>query len=213
MKMKIEKSFKTLDFPKVINQLSKHAVSELGKEKIHALSPSSDYIEVKDKQEETEDGVRILRMKGGIPLSPFIDIRPHLKRANIGAALNGKEVAQIGKVIKSVREIDQFFVKLKEDEIELKQLYKISDQFVALRPLERAIFTVVDEGGYVLDDASTALRGIRTGIKQTESRVRQKLESIVRGSQAKFLTDAIITMRNDRYVIRLSRKTEQHSAV
>ncbi|WP_192981136.1 endonuclease MutS2 [Marinilactibacillus psychrotolerans] len=201
MKMKIEKSFKTLDFPKVINQLSKHAVSELGKEKIHALSPSSDYIEVKDKQEETEDGVRILRMKGGIPLSPFIDIRPHLKRANIGAALNGKEVAQIGKVIKSVREIDQFFVKLKEDEIELKQLYKISDQFVALRPLERAIFTVVDEGGYVLDDASTALRGIRTGIKQTESRVRQKLESIVRGSQAKFLTDAIITMRNDRYVI------------
>lgn len=201
MKMKIEKSFKTLDFPKVINQLSKHAVSELGKEKIHALSPSSDYIEVKDKQEETEDGVRILRMKGGIPLSPFIDIRPHLKRASIGAALNGKEVAQIGKVIKSVREIDQFFVKLKEDEIELKQLYKISDQFVALRPLERAIFTVVDEGGYVLDDASTALRGIRTGIKQTESRVRQKLESIVRGSQAKFLTDAIITMRNDRYVI------------
>ena len=201
MKMKIEKSFKTLDFPKVINQLSKHAVSELGKEKIHALSPSSDYIEVKDKQEETEDGVSILRMKGGIPLSPFIDIRPHLKRANIGAALNGKEVAQIGKVIKSVREIDQFFVKLKEDEIELKQLYKISDQFVALRPLERAIFTVVDEGGYVLDDASTALRGIRTGIKQTESRVRQKLESIVRGSQAKFLTDAIITMRNDRYVI------------
>lgn len=201
MKMKIEKSFKTLDFPKVINQLSKHAVSELGKEKIHALSPSSDYIEVKDKQEETEDGVRILRMKGGIPLSPFIDIRPHLKRANIGAALNGKEVAQIGKVIKSVREIEQFFVKLKEDEIELKQLYKISDQFVALRPLERAIFTVVDEGGYVLDDASTALRGIRTGIKQTESRVRQKLESIVRGSQAKFLTDAIITMRNDRYVI------------
>lgn len=201
MKMKIEKSFKTLDFPKVINQLSKHAVSELGKEKIHALSPSSDYIEVKDKQEETEDGVRILRMKGGIPLSLFIDIRPHLKRANIGAALNGKEVAQIGKVIKSVREIDQFFVKLKEDEIELKQLYIISDQFVALRPLERAIFTVVDEGGYVLDDASTALRGIRTGIKQTESRVRQKLESIVRGSQAKFLTDAIITMRNDRYVI------------
>lgn len=201
MKMKIEKSFKTLDFPKVINQLSKHAVSDLGKEKTHALSPSSDYIEVKDKQEETEDGVKILRMKGGIPLSPFIDIRPHLKRANIGAALNGKEVAQIGKVIKSVREIDQFFVKLKEDEIELKQLYKISDQFVALRPLERAIFTVVDEGGYVLDDASAALRGIRTGIKQTESRVRQKLESIVRGSQAKFLTDAIITMRNDRYVI------------
>lgn len=201
MKMEIEKSFKTLDFPKVINQLSNHAVSALGKEKIQSLSPSSDYNEVKERQEETDDGVRVLRMKGGIPLSPFIDVRPHLKRANIGAALNGHEVAQIGKVIKSVREIEKFFTQLKEDEIELKQLYKVSDQFVALRPLEKTIFSVVDEGGYVLDDASTALRGIRTGIKQTESRVRQKLESIVRGSQAKYLTDAIVTMRNDRYVI------------
>lgn len=201
MKMEIEKSFKTLDFPKVINQLSNHAVSALGKEKIQSLSPSSDYNEVKERQDETDDGVRVLRMKGGIPLSPFIDVRPHLKRANIGASLNGQEVAQIGKVIKSVREIEQFFTQLKEDEIELKQLYKVTDQFVALRPLEKTIFSIVDEGGYVLDDASTALRGIRTGIKQTENRVRQKLESIVRGSQAKYLTDAIVTMRNDRYVI------------
>ncbi|MFC6464798.1 endonuclease MutS2 [Marinilactibacillus sp. GCM10026970] len=201
MKMKIEKSFKTLDFPKVMNQLSTHAVSSLGKEKILALSPSSDYEEVKTRQEETDDGVRILKMRGGIPLSPFLDIRPHLKRANIGAALNGQEIAQIGKVIQSVREISQFFTQLKEDEIELNQLYKISNQFVLLRPLERTIYSVVDEGGYVLDDASTKLRGIRTAIKQTENRVRQKLESIVRGSQARFLTDAIITMRNDRYVI------------
>ncbi|MEC6747812.1 endonuclease MutS2 [Marinilactibacillus sp. XAAS-LB27] len=201
MKMKIEKSFKTLDFPKVMNQLSTHAVSSLGKEKILALSPSSDYEEVKTRQEETDDGVRILKMRGGIPLSPFLDIRPHLKRANIGAALNGQEIAQIGKVIRSVREISQFFTQLKEDEIELNQLYKVSNQFVSLRPLERTIYSVVDEGGYVLDDASTKLRGIRTAIKQTENRVRQKLESIVRGSQARFLTDAIITMRNDRYVI------------
>lgn len=201
MKMKIEKSFKTLDFPKVMNQLSTHAVSSLGKEKILALSPSSDYEEVKTRQEETDDGVRILKMRGGIPLSPFLDIRPHLKRANIGAALNGQEIAQIGKVIRSVREISQFFTQLKEDEIELNQLYKVSNQFVSLRPLERTIYSVVDEGGYVLDDASTKLRGIRTAIKQTENSVRQKLESIVRGSQARFLTDAIITMRNDRYVI------------
>ncbi|WP_208560427.1 endonuclease MutS2 [Marinilactibacillus kalidii] len=201
MKMEIEKSFKTLDFPKVMNQLATHAVSSLGKDKVLALSPSSDYEEVKIRQEETDDGVRIMKMRGGIPLSPFIDVRPHLKRANIGASLNGQEIAQIGKVIRSVREISQFFEQLKEDEIELNQLYKVTNQFVSLRPLERAIDAVVDEGGYVLDDASTQLRSIRTAIKRTESSVRQKLENIVRGSQARFLTDAIITMRNDRYVI------------
>ncbi|WP_080146858.1 endonuclease MutS2 [Marinilactibacillus piezotolerans] len=207
--MKIEKSYKTLDFPKVIQQLSGHAVSALGKEKIQHLTPSSDYDEVRYRQEETDDGVRILRMKGGIPISPFMDVRPHLKRVKIGAALNGKELAQIGKVIRSVREINQFFTLMREEEIALTQLYKVSDQFVPLKGLERSIFAIVDEGGYVLDDASTKLKGIRTGIKQTESRVRQKLESIVRGSQARFLTDAIITMRNDRYVIPVKQENRQ----
>lgn len=67
--------------------------------------------------------------------------------------------------------------------------------------LERKIFSIVNESGYVMDDASAKLKGLRDGIKQTEGQARQKLESIVKGSQSRFLTDSLITMRNDRYVI------------
>lgn len=196
-----EKSLKTLEFPKVIDAVCQYTVSSLGKEKLKQLTPSYDYEEIVQRQEETDDGTRLLRMKGGIPIAAFEDIRPYVKRVNIGAVLNGEESAQIGRVIKSSHEMKSFFDYVKEEEFEFPQLYKISDSLVLMRKLERTIFSVVDDGGHVVDDASPKLHNIRTGIKQTESRVREKLESIVRGSQSRFLTDAIITMRNDRYVI------------
>lgn len=196
-----QKSLYTLEFPKVIDAVAEHTVSVLGKEQLKQLRPSTNLEEVIRRQEETDDGARLLRMKGGIPIAAFEDIRPHLKRITIGASLNGEEVAQIGRVLKGIREMKNFFEQMKEEEIELQQLYQLSDAIQPMGKLERSIFSIVDEGGHVLDDASPKLRGIRTGMKTTEGRVREKLEGTIRGSQSRFLTDAIITMRNDRYVI------------
>lgn len=196
-----QKSLQTLEFAKVIEQVAEYTVSALGRERLTQLRPSWQRNEVIRRQEETDDGVSLLRMKGGIPIGVFEDIRPHLKRVTIGASLNGEEISQIGRVLKGVRELSSFFENLKEEEIELQQLYRLSDAIQPMRKLERSIFAIVDEGGYVVDDASSKLRGIRSGIKTTEAKVREKLDNIIRGSQSRFLTDAIITMRNDRYVI------------
>src|SRR5699024_10637831 len=80
-------------------------------------------------------------------------------------------------------------------------LYSLSDEMIVLSKIERRIFSTLTEGGGVVDDASSKLKSIRTSIRQTESGIREKLNNIVRGSQSKYLTDSIITMRNDRYVI------------
>lgn len=194
-------SYKTLEYEKVIRALSEHTVSKLGREKASKLFPTNDEDLIREQLEETEDANRLLRLKGGIPVATFDDIRPHLKRVRIQGTLNGQEIAQIGRILRTLKEIKQFFTHAKDEEIPLNRLYEKAEQLVSFSSLERKLFSVVDEGGYVLDDASAALKRIRDSIKQTESRARQKLESIVRGPQARFLTDAIITMRNDRYVI------------
>lgn len=196
-----EKSITTLEFPKVKQALSEHTVSELGRKEVLKLEPFINKEEITQKQEETDDAATILRMKGGIPVAAFQNIHPHLKRLTIGAPLNGKEVSEIGRILKNVREIQEFFEHLREEEIPLQALYELNDSIEPLNKLERSIFSIVDEGGYVVDEASQKLKGIRTGIKQTEDRVRERLENIVRGGQSKYLTDAIITMRNERYVI------------
>jgi DNA mismatch repair protein MutS2 len=63
----------------------------------------------------------------------------------------------------------------------------------------------------VLDGASDQLRGIRQKLRSTESRIREKLESLIRSSSAqKMLSDAIVTIRNERFVIPV--KQEYRSA-
>lgn len=195
------KSIETLEYPKIIEQLSTFTVSDLGKKKIKDILPSKSKPEVERMLEETDDAVKLLRLKDGIPIGSFTDVREQMKRMEIGAILSGQELIQIGQLIKGVREVHDFFEDLKEEDIDLNQLYDISDQFIVLAQLERKIYGTLTEGGSVLDDASSKLRSLRTSMRQTEGNVREKLNNIVRGSKAKYLTDSIITMRNDRYVI------------
>ena len=201
MKQIDKKSMATLEYAKIINQLSEFTVSELGKTQIKNIQPSKSRPEVIEWLEETDDAVKLYRLKGGMPLGTFYDVRPHLKRMEIGAVLSGQELIQVGQLLKGVREIFEFYQELKEEEIELSQLYSISDEIIVLSNLERKIYATLTESGTVVDDASAKLKSTRTSIRQTESDIRDKLNSIVRGSQAKYLTDNIITMRNDRYVI------------
>lgn len=191
----------TLEYPKIIEQLSEFTVSDLGRQHVKQIQPSNNRDEVNRLLEETDDAVTLHRLKGGIPLGIFYDIRPHLKRMEIGAILSGQEVIQVGQLLKGVREIFEFFQDAKEEDIELNQLYAISDEIVVLSGLERKVYATLTESGEIIDDASPRLKSTRTSIRQTESGIRDKLNGIVRGSQAKYLTDNIITMRNDRYVI------------
>lgn len=195
------KSMNTLEYFKVINQLSGFAVSELGRETIKELKPSRDYDKVLKMLEETDDVVLLNDLKGGFPLGSFKNIRPYLKRMEIGGFLSGEEMVEIGHALKGVREINEYFEELKEELFELKQLYNLSDQIVLLSSLEKLIYSTLSESGEVLDKASPELRSIRNKTRQAENNVRDRLNQIIRGQQAKYLTDSIITMRNNRYVV------------
>lgn len=89
-----------------------------------------------------------------------------------------------------------------EEEIELTHLPQLAEQIIILHDLERNINQCIDDNGYVLDSASVTLKGIRQQLRTNEARVRDKLESMIRSSSAsKMLSDAIITIRNDRFVL------------
>ncbi|MFL2100174.1 endonuclease MutS2 [Desemzia sp. FAM 23989] len=196
-----QKILKTLEFQKIIQELAFHASSSLGKELVLDLKPSQSLEAVQQWQDETADGVQIERLRGRMPIPRLENVRPHLKRLDIGASLNGVEISQIGKILTTTTEIRRFFDDLEETGIEFYRLYDITQQFVTTPRLNQRIRSTVNEDGHVLDDASTALRGIRTGIKKGENAVREKLESVIRGKSAKYLSDALITIRNDRYVV------------
>ena len=49
-----------------------------------------------------------------MPIPKLQNIKPHLKRLEIGAMLNGIEIAQIGKVLRTTTEVTRFFDDLSE---------------------------------------------------------------------------------------------------
>lgn len=192
-------------------QLIQHASSSLGKQRVENLMPSFNMEEIEHAQQSTYEGAKVLRLKGQVPLGGLRDIRASVKRAQIGGMLNELELLDISSTIYGSRRFKSFVESMLEDEIELMILPNLVNQMVPLTDLEREIKQSIDESGEVLDSASTALRSIRQQIRSHESNVRSKLENITRSSSGrKMLSDAIITIRNDRYVIPVKQEYRSH---
>ncbi|GIN91761.1 endonuclease MutS2 [Siminovitchia terrae] len=154
-------------------------------------------------QEETDEAAHVLRLKGHAPLNGIFNITPHIKRTQIGGVLNPIELVQIGSTIHAGRSMKRFIEELIEDNgLDIPILSGKADQIAVMTPLEHEIKNAIDEGGEVLDSASPELRSIRLKKRRDENRIREKLESLIRGRNAqKMLSDAIITIRNERFVI------------
>lgn len=195
------KSMDTLEYSKIINQLSEYTVSTLAGKKAREILPLKSEKEVNKELEKTDDSVKLLRLKGGLPLGTYHDVRPQLKRMEIGAISSGREIVKIGQLLKGSREVVEFLENLKAEKVQLNHLYSIGERIVIFPKLEKSIYTTLSESGEVLDNASQQLKNIRRNIRQVESGIRERLNNIIRGSQAKYLTDSLITMRNDRFVI------------
>ncbi|MBC1722357.1 endonuclease MutS2 [Listeria seeligeri] len=200
-----------LEFDKIKKQLTEFASSSLGEQAILALTPDTDFQVVQKAQLETEEGAKIIRLRGSAPITGLTDVNAHLKRLEIGGDLNGLEIYQIGSNLRVSRQMKNFMADLHEVGVELPLLGALSEELLVLKDVEEDITISIDESGKVLDTASEALSSIRRTLRRTEDRVREKLESYLRDRNAsKMLSDAVITIRNDRYVIPVKQEYKGH---
>lgn len=196
-----EKGLKTLEYDKVKNMLLAYATTEMGKNMVFELAPSSDCEWIEQALDETKDGADILRLKGGIPIPKLESVKKHLKRLDIGASLSAKELAETGRVLRVTNETKRFFRDLEADEIELNHLYDEADMLETLPDVSRRLLMSIENDGHVTDEASSLLASLRRQITTTEGEIRNRLGNFVRGKSSKYLSDSLITIRNERYVI------------
>jgi DNA mismatch repair protein MutS2 len=207
-----QKVLKVLEFTKVKEQLLEHVSSALGKMMAEQLNPSSNFEEVVRKQDETDEAVAVLRIKGNVPLGGIFDIRPHVKRAVIGGMLSPHELMQVASTVHASRQMKRFINDFSEEEQpSIPILVEMAEKITVLAELEQDIKNAIDDNGEVLDSASETLRSLRNQLRTKESRVRERLESMIRSSNAqKMLSDAIVTIRNDRFVIPVKQEYRGH---
>lgn len=198
MNSKIEK---VLEFSKIRTQLAEYATSEKGKQMIKELPIEVEAKAIQHKIEETTDGVELLRLKQGIPIPRLKDISFALKRLELEAGLNGRELSDILRVLTTTHEVERFFEKVEEEEIALKRVPRLVEKLESIPEVTHELETSIREDGYVLDSASPTLHGVRVGIQKTEQDIRRQMDQYLTGKNAQYLSDTIITIRNDRYVL------------
>ncbi|HEX5563438.1 MAG TPA: endonuclease MutS2, partial [Sporosarcina sp.] len=203
---------KTLEFDKIRDIVATHCTSSAGRTYMEKLVPVSDFQEVVRLLEETDEGLAILRVRGNVPMGGISDIRPHAKRAQIGGVLSAYELMETANTIRASRILRQFIEAVDEDEdIEIPHFLAKKEALPILTGLEHEINAAIDDNGHVVDSASGTLRSIRQSLRIQEGRVREKLEGYTRGRNAsKMLSDSIVTIRNDRYVIPVKSEYRSH---
>lgn len=186
-----------LEFHKIVEQLNNQAETSLGKDLVKQIRPSVSLKTVIHLQKETDEAVQVIRLNQAVPLGGISDIRTSLKRSVIGGVLTTNECLDVANTIYGGRQVKSFIEKLEEPFPILEELV---ERITPLRDLEQQIKSCIDDHGHVMDSASGKLRGIRSSIRTFESRIREKLDNVTK-TKSNMLSDSIITIRNDRYVL------------
>ena len=194
-----KKSLTTLELPAVLQMLSAEAVSDTAKELALELEPSADAYEVKHRLEETTAAKTMMTVRGGPGFSGVKDVRASLARADLGGALNTRELMDIARVLQCARLVRGYIA---DDSVGKTP---IDSLFYALRAnkfLEEKINTSIVGEDEIADSASPELTSIRRQMRAAAARARDALTKIISSpSYAKALQEPIITMRSDRYVV------------
>ncbi len=203
----VEAVLHTLEFHKIIELLAQRTTSSLGRELAEALKPVSEVELVQARIDETQEARDIMAAVPNVPLGGIRDIRKVVKRAGLGAVLDPSELLGIASVLYASRRMKHFFHDLP---VETPLLSLVAGEIEVLRPIENAIENTLTEQGQIRDDASVELKNIRREIRTAQSRVKEKLDQILRsGEYQKYFQDALVTIRSDRYVIPIKQEYRQ----
>lgn len=198
-----QKVLQTLEYDKIKSQLSDFLSTPIGRQEADALQPITDVHIINYWLQETADAMMIDRLKGGIPLAKLADITPHLKRLNIQASLSATELAEIGNVLRNTSAISNFFIQMKDESIgeSLEVLIEQAEQLETLPEVTKSIQTAIDSTGRINDEASYELKSVRGKIVGHENAIKNRMQEFTKGKTAQYLSDPIVTIRSDRYVL------------
>ncbi|HEC2155375.1 endonuclease MutS2 [Staphylococcus delphini] len=198
-----QKTLEILEFNKVKSLIEQEVISDLAIEKVKQLAPSSDYETVVHQMNEVDEISQIYNQYRLPSMSGLSRVQPYIKRSQIGGTLNVQELNAIKTLIQVQNQFKTFYNQLVEDEETVN--YEILDgqmqQLPVLTHLYQSIHQKCDTQD-LFDSASMELQSIRSRIAKTNQRVRAQLDRMVKStSNQKKLSDAIVTVRNERNVI------------
>ncbi len=196
----MKKVLKILEFDKILERMQGYTESEQVKKRIYKLEPYTTAAEARAAQRETTEAMSTLLKLGRPPVSLSVkDVRGSVKRAEQGGALLARELMAVSRVLYVSRRVKSYLDDVSE---ECKTLRDMAGQLLTAKALEDKINGAIVSEEEIADDASGELGTIRRRMKSLNVKIKDTLNGMVHSAHyKKFLQDAIVTMRSDRYVI------------
>lgn len=204
-----QKALKTLEYHKIIAQLAEYASSDSGKALCRNLVPSTDYHEIVRSQSETTDAATRVRQKGGISFGGVKDIRPSIKRLDVGSSLGIVEILSISSLLTASARA-KAYGRHEDSELPDDSLEEFFRMLEPLTPVNTEIKRCIISEEEVNDDASPGLHHVRRSMRSINDKIHTQLNSILNSNRT-YLQDAVITMRDGRYCLPV--KSEHKSQV
>ena len=195
-----EKALKTLEYTKIIDQLTEYASTEMGKHMCRELQPSCDLGTIRQSQTETTDALTRVRMKGSLSFGGVKDVRGSMKRLEIGSSLGIPELLAVSSLLTVAARAQSYGRHEKSEEFPDDSLDERFRALDPLTPVNNEIKRCLPSEDEVSDDASPGLAKVRRSMKIVGGRVHTQLNSILNSSRT-YLQDAVITMRDGRYCL------------
>lgn len=203
------KTLKALEFDKILSDVADRAVLLKTKEYIRAFSPVSDYSEAEFLLTKTQEAFSLLYKYSVSGIYYFSDVSDELSRADMGGTLINGELLKVADNLKSARILKTAVLSVSDENI--SHIPDICYSLYNNQDFEKEISSKIISEDEISDNASPKLFSIRKSIRDLNVKIRERLNSYMRGTTSKYLQDGVVTMRQDRYVIPV--KSEYRSFV
>ena len=190
---------KTLELDKVLARAVQLCACRETREMMQDLQPCETPEDERYALEQT-NAINSLLIKNGSPrFGSVSEVRRVVAHAQKGGILSMGELLEIAATLRNFAGLSQWYGLSEHD------MMPTDDLFYSLAPqpvLERQISDSIISPEEMADTASTTLADLRRKIRQTEDSIRTKLDAIIKNSTTnKFLQDAVVSLRNGRYVV------------
>jgi DNA mismatch repair protein MutS2 len=196
------RTLRVLEYEKIRDMLLEKVESSLGRALAEKLEPSTHMETVMEWQKETSEAAGILIQRGNVSLGGVHDLSYHVRRAEIGSYLYPGQLLEVSDTLRAARKLKTMFKESKEGEGKYPIMEGYIGQISTMKVIEDRINECIISDEEISDHASPELRNIRRQMESKHAAIRNKLNSITSSSQMqKYLQDAIVTQRQDRYVV------------
>ena len=198
-----------LELHKILELLADKSSNETTRKLALGLEPSSDLETVRNEIKKTSCALSLSVRLGNPVFYSFKDITASVKRADSGAALSLGELIEIKRMLQQIGMLCSWYSDVDDKDNVLDSCF---ERLFPNKYLADKLETAIIDKETIADDASPTLNSIRRKIRNSEVRIRETLEKMIKSSSTqKYLQDSIVTIRDDRFVLPV--KTEHKSQI